>query len=190
MLLGTSVGNGGFQLTGNQRVERPRFLQGTHRVCAGDQHAGQAFAPQAGDRQSDGTLRRDFRSAERAADQRLNVIDQSCGGAAGNIRQLPGVAAARQIDRQRHSGGNGGESGTAAKLCLRSLDQVEQCEREVARVAFEGHGGRLTGDARCFGESTLRGEGAQAIQLTIGDDARSGLVRGAEDPVRQIALIA
>jgi hypothetical protein len=156
MLLRPRIGDGGLELTGDERMEGPGLLQWAHRVGTSDQHTGEALAAETRDRQGDRTLWRDLGGAHGAANQYLGIVDEHRRATGGNGRHRPGVVAASQVDGRRDAAGNGLEPGAATQVSLRTVDQIQEGERQIARVARESRGCRLACGARGFREAALR----------------------------------
>ncbi len=102
---------------------------------------------------------------------------------------MPNVVPARQIDGLGNCVGNADQAAGATQLRLLAVDQIQQGKGQVAWIALEGGGRGLAGPLGCLGKAALRCQGAQTVQLTVGNDSRGRLIGGAEDSVRQVLVV-
>src|SRR5262249_14614875 len=189
VLLCPGVGDGRLQLARDELMKSARLLQRTHRVDAGNQHARRPLADQSRDRQRNGPRRRELRGAQVVADELLYLLEQRCRAAGGDCRHEPPIVPIRQVYRLRNSVGNARQAAGAAQLRLLAIDQIQQREGQIPGITLQSGCGGLTGRLGSLCEAALRRQGAQTIQLTVGNHPRRRLVGGAEDPIRQVLVI-
>src|SRR5579862_702171 len=134
VLLRASVGNGCFQVTRNESVKSPRFLQWPHGIGAGNEDRSQVAVPVTGYRQRHGAPGTHIRPDEPAY-QRVHVVNASSCSRCRHYRELPGIISPRKIDKHRHGVRNRYESHGTSKSGppAAPLDEIEEGERQVAR---------------------------------------------------------